>query len=44
VLRAAGDEPLRVRLREAGFRRADERTWERAAREVDAVLSSLVDR
>jgi glycosyltransferase involved in cell wall biosynthesis len=44
VMRVANDEALRARLREAGFRRASERSWERAAREADAVLRSLVDR
>jgi glycosyltransferase involved in cell wall biosynthesis len=44
VVRAASDERLRVHLREAGLRRAAESTWERAAREADALLSSLVDR
>ncbi len=41
VLRAAGDEPLRARLRADGLTRAGERTWERAARETDAVLTAL---
>jgi len=44
VVRATADDALRVRLREAGIRRAAERTWEHAAQEVDAVLSRLVDR
>jgi glycosyltransferase involved in cell wall biosynthesis len=43
VLSAAGDEPLRRRLREAGLRRAARCTWEYAASEVDALLGGLVD-
>jgi glycosyltransferase involved in cell wall biosynthesis len=41
VLRAASDESLRARLREAGLLRAARRTWDRAARETDAVLQRL---
>jgi glycosyltransferase involved in cell wall biosynthesis len=37
-----GDEEERARLREAGLRRAAEFTWERTAREVDAVVTAAV--
>lgn len=42
VLDAAMDEQLRVRLRAAGLRRASERTWDRTAHQIDALLMSLV--
>jgi glycosyltransferase involved in cell wall biosynthesis len=35
------DEPRRAKLREAGLRRAAELTWDRTARELDALLSRL---
>jgi glycosyltransferase involved in cell wall biosynthesis len=38
VRRAASEEPLRARLREAGLRRAAQFTWERAARATDGLL------
>ena len=41
VVRAVGDSALRLRLREAGLRRAAQYTWERAARDADALLSGL---
>jgi glycosyltransferase involved in cell wall biosynthesis len=44
VVRAASDEPLRERLREAGLRRAAQATWDRAAQETDALLTSLAQR
>ncbi len=44
VMRVVSDEPLRARLRDAGFRRAAQSTWERAAHEADALLSGLAER
>jgi glycosyltransferase involved in cell wall biosynthesis len=44
VMRAVSDQPLRARLRDAGLRRAEQSTWERAAHETDALLSGLVHR
>ncbi len=44
VVRAATDEELRARLRDAGLRRAAETTWERTAGETDSLLMSLVER
>jgi glycosyltransferase involved in cell wall biosynthesis len=41
VIRAATEPELRDRLRHAGFRRAAEFTWERAARETHELLSNL---
>jgi glycosyltransferase involved in cell wall biosynthesis len=38
ALRACTDEPLRAQMRARGLKRAGERTWDRAARETDAVL------
>jgi glycosyltransferase involved in cell wall biosynthesis len=43
VLRAVTDEAVRGRLRDAGLHRASQTTWDRAAREADALLSGLVD-
>jgi glycosyltransferase involved in cell wall biosynthesis len=42
VVAAASDEDLRGRLRAAGLRRAASFTWERTAREVHALLVSLI--
>lgn len=44
VARAAGDEGEAARLRDAGLARARELTWERAARETDALLSAAARR
>jgi glycosyltransferase involved in cell wall biosynthesis len=41
VLRACDDEPLRAQMRARGLSRAGERTWDRAARETDALLREL---
>jgi glycosyltransferase involved in cell wall biosynthesis len=38
VMAAVGDEQVARRLREAGLARAQGFSWDRAAREVDAVL------
>lgn len=43
VVAAAGEEELRAELREAGFRRAAECSWDRTAAEVDRLLMSLVE-
>jgi glycosyltransferase involved in cell wall biosynthesis len=41
LLHLLEDEARRSQLREAGHRRARELTWERTAREVDALLARL---
>jgi glycosyltransferase involved in cell wall biosynthesis len=41
VLRACSDEPLRAQMRARGLERAGQRTWDRAARDTDALLHEL---
>jgi glycosyltransferase involved in cell wall biosynthesis len=41
LLELVGDEPERERLRTAGLGRARRYTWERTAREIDALLASV---
>jgi glycosyltransferase involved in cell wall biosynthesis len=44
LVRAVGDAALHARLREAGLSRAAAMSWERTARETDALLMSLAER
>ncbi|HKP90958.1 MAG TPA: glycosyltransferase, partial [Thermoleophilaceae bacterium] len=41
---AVTDAGRRTQLREAGLRRAEELTWDRAARATDAVVDGLLER
>jgi hypothetical protein len=44
VVRAALDEAERARMRAAGLARAGPLTWDRAARETDALLQRVAGR